>query len=51
MAAVTRVAFGCLSPLRVPRFFRLPALSWWAGQSPGTCLATLSFWLARAGLV
>jgi len=34
MAAVTSVALRYVLPLRVPRCFCLPALSWLAGQTP-----------------
>ena len=34
MAAVTSVAVRCVLPLRVPRRFCLPALAWFAGQTP-----------------
>ncbi len=36
-AAATRAALRCDLPLRTPRRFCLPALSWLAGQEGGSC--------------
>jgi hypothetical protein len=41
-AAVTKMAFRKVSPLRVPRGFRFPALSWLAGVNGGDKLCQIA---------